>query len=151
MWFLALGVMVGCAEHWVASDAVGVAFRGPGEIGVRVTTTPEAWPDERYGDAVRAAFYGSGPVRLVDVSDHEILQGDDDWVNVLDAWRGCDPGEVCVRELWFDVGCYSEACEGEFEVDAFFSTYPLPEPRVEDGITLTLLAPEDDGGPVIGR
>lgn len=145
---LGIAVLAGCGEHWHAYDEVATPFRGPGVVGVRVTTTPEAWPESLYSNAVRFAFYGAGPIRLVDEAEHDVMQGGDDWVNVLDAWRGCDRDAVCERELWVDVGCYDDACVGELGVDAFLSTSPLPEPDRGGELRLELILP--DGGPAIG-
>lgn len=150
LWAVVVGA-AGC-ENWYTWEDVTTPFVGPGTIGVRVTTTPEAWPHDLYGHAVHAAFYDVGPVTVIDGEDLDLLQVSDDAVHVLDAWRGCDRRTTCVRELFYDVGCFDgDRCEGEFRVDAFFSTHPVPEPDQGGSITLELITddPEPGTGPVL--
>ena len=141
-----LALIPGCGEDWYAWDELEAPFTGPGEVTVRVTTTPEAWPDRLYDDAVRGSF-DAGDVTLVD-PDHEILQGGRHWVNVLDAWEECRPGTRCEATFHFAIDC-DEDCEGTFFVDAFLATNLVPEPDRGGSVTLELIE-EEDPGQVIG-
>ncbi len=119
-WLVALA---GCAEQWVAADTLEEPFTGPGEFGIRVTTEPEAWPDEVVDDAVRARFDGPGTLSSLE-DEREILETSSTEVNVLDAFDDCPRDEVCVRELWFSVAC-EEPCDGEVTADAFLAAKGL--------------------------
>ena len=130
---LLLVLVSGCGEDWYASDELEMPFVGPGVVAVRVTTTPEAWPDRLYSNAVRASFDGCD-ITLVD-PNHEILQGGRHWVNVLDAWDACEPGTFCEATFEFAVDC-EQACEGTFFVDAYLSTQHVPEPDRGGSVTL---------------
>lgn len=112
-------VLAACGEQWVAADDLEQEFAGPGEFGLRVTTQPEAWPKELYGDAVRATFHGDGTLRSLD-EDRELLEVSPKDVNVLDAWDGCPRDAECVVELGFAVDCEA-GCEGRVTADAFLS------------------------------
>lgn len=156
-WLAFVGLMAmtaGCEdEHWYAFDDVSAPFEAPGPFGVRVTTTPEAWPKRLYGFAVRATFQVDGQEVDEMANEHDARRGElwlvdeegrettggQDWVNVLDAWDGCDRDETCVRELWFEADCARQTCEGEVFVDAFFSTHWVKEPDRGGEIRLELL------------
>lgn len=164
MWIGAmLAGLSGCAEHWYAYDAIEMAFRAPGQIGVRATITPEAWPDNLYEDTVRVTFragsmladdvsvnaveadaYERAAVTLLRDPDAE-LKGGVDWVNVMHPWEDCDHAEVCVRELWYAVDCET-ACDGFLEADAFTATHPWPEPDRGGSLTLEFIEPDRGGG-----
>lgn len=137
-WTIALILLPSCSEHWYASDEDEVQLSGPGRVLVRVTTTPEAWPEDLYGDAVRATFLGDGVLSAVD-AEGEVNELSDQSVNLLDAWDGCARDEVCVEVFAFDLECHG-GCRGTFQVDAFLSTFPFPEPDRGGTLDVEVLA-----------
>lgn len=140
---VALTLLTGCGEQWYAWDEIEVPFSGPGTVTLRVTTTPEAFP-ERLTDAAVRGLVDVGRLRLLDPG-HDTLQEDPRWLNVLDAWDDCAPGALCVETLHFAIDCREE-CEGTLLFDAFLATNLLPEPDRGGRLTLELMADSGDDG-----
>ena len=138
---LSLAFLSGCGEHWYSFDNAEIKLSGPAHISVRVSTTPEAWPEDLYDDAVRATFTGEGRLFSADPR-REILQVSESDVNILDAWEDCPLDEDCVKVFSFDVVCHGP-CAGNFQVDAFMATSPFPEPDRGGSLDIEILEPSD--------
>ena len=139
-------------EHWFVQDfaELPLAVEGRAHVDATVFTSPEAWPERMYSNALRVGMEGVELSFLGEVVDGELVVEPDrelniysfDGVGVLDAWRDCTPDEACERTFRFEVVCPegpggSEGeecvCEGVFDGDAFISTKGLKPERDRGG------------------
>jgi hypothetical protein len=139
-----LAALTGCApaEHWFSLDDntldVDTQFA---LVDATVTTTPEAFPRDLYGQALRLRMDDAEVAFLGEVVNGVVLDEardiDDHWgdnVNVLDAWSDCPPDEVCERTFRFEISRVGDLTDpGLVEADAFLSTFGLKPERFRGG------------------
>ncbi|MCB9685496.1 MAG: hypothetical protein H6735_10690 [Alphaproteobacteria bacterium] len=131
--------LVACSEVWLASDRLAHPFTGPGEFALRLTVTPEAWPDGPFDGAVRVGFSGSGELSSLD-EDLEVVEVGTNSLNAVDVFDRCPHDEDCEVDLHYLVRC--QTCEGRVTADAFLSVHAMGGHDSRDGsLVLAWLEP----------
>ncbi|MBT3224661.1 MAG: hypothetical protein HN348_36810 [Proteobacteria bacterium] len=140
----------GCAEHWYADDDEELCLVVP-ETGIvvqaRVHTTPAAFPNDRYDEALRLTFEGAAAeLKLEDPGYDELRLGPAS-LNVLDAWDDCDLETCCEKVFTFRLTCTDTQANcaepGLLTADAFLATYGVvPEEHRGGYLDLELVVPE---------